>query len=121
MLDPTGQNISVGLTDIQEVLVNGQDLGLGGYLDIGLIDTIEDLFVNFIGAAVFSVAGYFCIRHPERKKMIEGFIPTPAGVAEVPESGPVTEGQNEEAVLAPDLRIGVAEKEIYQQDSTPLL
>ena len=95
MLDPTGQNISVGLTDIREVLVNGQDLGLGGYLDIGLIDTMEDLFVNFIGAAVFSVAGYFCIRHPERKRMIEGFIPTPAGETGTPENGPVTDEQSE--------------------------
>ena len=56
---------------------------------------MEDLFVNFIGAAVFSVAGTFCIRHLERNRMIEGFIPTPAGVAEVPESGPVTDEQSE--------------------------
>ena len=34
-------------------------LGLGGYLDIGLLDTMEDLFVNFIGALTFSIIGYF--------------------------------------------------------------
>lgn len=30
----------------------------GGYLDIGIIDTMKDLFVNFIGAVVFSVIGF---------------------------------------------------------------
>ena len=28
-------------------------------MDIGLIDTMQDLFVNFIGAAAFSILGYF--------------------------------------------------------------
>ena len=41
-----------GMDQIQEVMVNGQALGLGGYLDIGLVDTMEDLFVNFIGAEI---------------------------------------------------------------------
>lgn len=35
---------------------------MGGYLDIGLLDTMEDLFVNFIGATVFSLVGYFYIK-----------------------------------------------------------
>ena len=39
----------------------------GGYLDIGLIDTMEDLFVNFIGAVVFSIFGYFYVK--KRGKM----------------------------------------------------
>lgn len=30
----------------------------GGYLDIGLVDTMKDLFVNFIGALAFSIIGY---------------------------------------------------------------
>ena len=63
-----------GMDQIQEVMVNGQALGLGGYLDIGLIDTMEDLFVNFIGAAVFSVIGFFYVR--SRGKGVAGrFIP----------------------------------------------
>lgn len=63
-----------GMDQIQEVMVNGQALGLGGYLDIGLVDTMEDLFVNFIGAAVFSVIGFFYVR--SRGKGIAGrFIP----------------------------------------------
>ncbi len=59
MLNAQGRNVPVKIDQIQEVMVNGQALGLGGYLDIGLIDTMEDLFVNFIGAAVFSVIGFF--------------------------------------------------------------
>lgn len=51
------------LRDISSVTVNGQSLNVGGYLDIGLHDTMADLFVNFIGAVVFSVLGYFYIRH----------------------------------------------------------
>ena len=58
-LDPTRTNTVVAVPNIQEVTVNGQELGLGGYLDIGLIDTMKDLLVNFIGAAVFSIIGYF--------------------------------------------------------------
>ena len=40
------------------MVVNGKSLGLGGYIDIGLLDTMEDLLVNFIGAFVFSIFGY---------------------------------------------------------------
>ncbi|MEQ8156659.1 MAG: hypothetical protein ABRQ25_17595 [Clostridiaceae bacterium] len=61
-LDPSGRNIPFIINDIQSVTVNGKDLGLGGYLDIGLIDTMKDLIVNFIGAFVFSALGYFYIK-----------------------------------------------------------
>ena len=46
-----------------------------GYLDIGLIDTMEDLIVNFIGALTFSILGYFYIKHRDKYKGIEHFIP----------------------------------------------
>ncbi len=46
-----------------------------GYLDIGLIDTIKDMFVNFIGAVVFSVIGYFYIKHRGKGKIAKQFIP----------------------------------------------
>ena len=55
MLDPTNSNIPITIDGITSVAVNGRDLGFTGYLDIGLYDTMEDLFVNFIGATVFSV------------------------------------------------------------------
>ena len=50
-------------------------LGLGGYLDIGLMDTMEDLFVNFIGAFVFSVIGYFYVRSRGQGRFARRFIP----------------------------------------------
>lgn len=75
MLDPTQQNVPVSITQISETVVNGQALGLGGYLDIGLIDTMEDLFVNFVGALVFSVCGYFYVRHRHMNSIIQGFVP----------------------------------------------
>ena len=46
-----------------------------GYLDIGLIDTMEDLVVNFIGAITFSILGYFYIKKRDKYKGIEHFIP----------------------------------------------
>ena len=54
------------LRDISAVTVNGQLLTVDGYLDIGLHDTMADLFVNFLGAVVFSVLGFFYIRHRGR-------------------------------------------------------
>lgn len=51
------------LRDVAAVTINGQPLPVAGYLDIGLHDTMADLFVNFVGAVVFSVLGYFYIRH----------------------------------------------------------
>ena len=61
-LDMTHSNRVVTIPDIQDVVINGESLGMGGYLDIGLIDTMKDLFVNFIGAVVFSVTGFFYAR-----------------------------------------------------------
>lgn len=75
-LDPTAKNVVIHLTDISEVTVNGQSLGIGGYLDIGLYDTMEDLFVNFIGAVVFSVIGYFYVKRKGKGKFAQQFIPT---------------------------------------------
>ena len=48
---------------------------IDGYLDIGLIDTMDDLFVNFIGAVVFSILGYFYLKNKEGYKFIEIFLP----------------------------------------------
>ena len=76
-LDPTRSNRVVAIPNIQDVVINGESLGLGGYLDIGLIDTMKDLFVNFIGAVVFSVAGFFYARSKGQKKMAAlGFVPS---------------------------------------------
>lgn len=70
-LDPTLSNTPVVISGIQDVILqleNGETyaLGLGGYLDIGIYDTMADLFVNFIGAVVFSVVAYFETKSEKR-------------------------------------------------------
>ena len=76
-LDMTHSNKVITIPDIQDVVVNGESLGMGGYLDIGLIDTMKDLFVNFIGAVVFSVAGFFYARSKgERRGAALNFVPS---------------------------------------------
>lgn len=77
MLDPTSSNQTVTVEGITDVSINGESLGLGGYLDIGLIDTMKDLFVNFVGAVVFSAVGFFYLKFRGKKnRIIEGFVPT---------------------------------------------
>mgnify|MGYP006071516433 FL=1 len=80
MLDPNASNVPYGFTDITDVIVVTADgtqhaLGLGGYLDIGLLDTMMDLFVNFIGAVIFSVVGYFYVKSRGKGTFARRFIP----------------------------------------------
>ena len=84
LLDPSGGNHPVIIRDITDVIVVQADgtrtaLGLGGYLDIGLLDTMEDLFVNFIGAFGFSVIGYFYVRSRGQGRFARRFIPVIRG------------------------------------------
>ncbi|MGI5929261.1 hypothetical protein [Pseudoflavonifractor sp.] len=80
MLDPTGGNVPQhikGITDVIVVTADGtqRSLGLGGYLDIGLNDTMKDLFVNFIGAVVFSIIGFFYVKSRGKGRFARRFIP----------------------------------------------
>ena len=75
MLDPAGGNNVASINHITSVVVQGKDLGLGGYLDIGLIDTMKDLMVNFIGAVVFSVIGFFYVKNRGKGNVVRRFVP----------------------------------------------
>ena len=80
LLDPSNSNRPVLYHDIADVILVQKDgtqtaLGVGGYLDIGLMDTMEDLFVNFVGAVVFSVIGYFYVRSRGKGRFASRFIP----------------------------------------------
>lgn len=75
MLDPAGGNNVAQIGNITNVVVNGKDLGLGGYLDIGLIDTMKDLMVNFVGAVIFSIIGYFYVKNRGKGRVARRFIP----------------------------------------------
>lgn len=88
-LTPNNQNVASCLQGIENVIVEGSKLTLngqpidggmyslnvGGYLDIGIFDTMNDLFVNFIGAVVFSILGYFYVKNRGKGSFIERFIP----------------------------------------------
>lgn len=78
LLDPTMSNKVVHVNNITSTVVNGIELPIDGYLDIGLIDTMKDMMVNFIGAVVFSVFGYFYEkgRSNGKKSFANNFIPT---------------------------------------------
>ena len=95
MLDPTNSNIPITIDGITSVAVNGRDLGFTGYLDIGLYDTMEDLLVNFIGATVFSVIGYFYLKHRGEGKFAKAFIPTIEETNKEPDSDHVKEPSQE--------------------------
>ena len=73
-LNPTGANVPIHV-DVQSVVINGEQWNLGGYLDIGLIDTMKDLIVNFIGAVVFSIIGILYLKNRGRGKLAASLIP----------------------------------------------
>ena len=80
MLHPEGKNDPVAMENIRDVILILEDgsqvqLGLGGYLDIGLMDTMKDLLVNLIGAVVFSVIGYFYVKTKGEGRIAKMFIP----------------------------------------------
>ena len=79
MLDPTGGNTPVIIHGITEVILiaDGKEipLGVGGYLDTGNMDTMKDMFVNFIGAVIFSIVGYFYVKNRGNGKFASRFIP----------------------------------------------
>lgn len=78
-LDPTGGNTPIAIKGITDVIVVCGDeqipLGVGGYLDIGILDTMKDLWVNFIGAVVFSILGYFYVKSRGKGWFARNFIP----------------------------------------------
>lgn len=74
------ENVPIILKDINktEIYYNNNKDKLtieGGYLELGINDTMKDLFVNFIGAVVFSVLGYLYVKDRDEYKIIEKFIP----------------------------------------------
>ena len=75
-LNPSGLNEVVHVP-IESLEVNGEDWMEfpGGYLDIGLIDTMKDLQVNFVGAVAFSLIGFFYVKNRGKGKLAASLIP----------------------------------------------
>ena len=77
--NPDGENKVVIIEDIGSVNIYDKDGNLlrtieGGYLDIGINDTMKDLFVNFIGAIIFSFYAFFSLKR-NKGFLIEKFVP----------------------------------------------
>lgn len=77
LFDPLQSNRPIQINNIQKIAINGEEIGIQGYLDIGLFDTMYDLIVNFVGAVTFSVMGYFYVKHRNSKSIVEGLVPEP--------------------------------------------
>ena len=79
-LDETHNNKAITVSDISDVIIVHSDgsseaLGVGGYLDIGINDTMKDLLVNLLGAVIFSIVGYFYVRQRGQGRFAARFIP----------------------------------------------
>ncbi|MBQ3306703.1 MAG: hypothetical protein IJG68_00760 [Bacilli bacterium] len=75
-INETGENIPIPIKDINKTeLYNSKGEKIltveGGYLDIGIHDTMKDLIVNFIGAFVFSIFGYLYTKNKEGYRFLE--------------------------------------------------
>lgn len=82
LLDPTNTNTVVHVGDIASTQVTtaaGEVVLIpGGYLDVGIKDTMADLFVNLVGALAFSVLGFIYVKNRDNGKkgsFAANFIP----------------------------------------------
>lgn len=88
-LDPTRTQQAIKVADVVKTQIftaSGKVFKIeGGYLDIGLLDTMKDLFVNFIGAIVFCIFGFIYLRSDSKKKLattvVEGLRIEPVPVS----------------------------------------
>ena len=74
-IDPKQNNNVITIDNIAKTIVydkEGKELvKFDGYLDIGIKDTMKDLIVNFIGAAVFNIFGYLYLKNKEKHSFVE--------------------------------------------------
>lgn len=81
-LDPKESNTPIIIRDIKKTIIYSEDKQgnitktmIKGYLDIGIIDTMKDLIVNFIGALTFSIIGALYVSNRDKYKIASNFIP----------------------------------------------
>ena len=77
--DPKGLNTPILIDKIEKTVIytaNGQQFTVsGGYLDVGIYDTMKDLLVNFVGAVIFSLFGFVYVKHRGKGAIARSFIP----------------------------------------------
>lgn len=78
-LNENKENKAIVIKDIINTQINTRDGNTyiieNGYLDIGINDTMKDLFVNLIGAVAFSVIGYTYLKVRDKNSFVSNFIP----------------------------------------------
>ena len=79
-LAPDKANNAIVINDITKTIIEGKIDGIktqtiidGGYLDVGIYDTMEDMIVNCLGALCFSIFGVLYIKG--RNRFAKSFIP----------------------------------------------
>ena len=93
LLNGEGKNQEEVIKNIEKTIIygtlNGEKTTItinGGYLDLGINDTMKDLIVNFIGAVVFSIIGLLYIKNRDEYKFAEEFMPTVKTEEEIEET-----------------------------------
>ncbi len=80
-LDPANSGEVIHVNDIVETIINtssGKTTTIeGGYLDVGILDTMKDLLVNLIGAVVFSTIGYITLKNERSSKVADSLMIRP--------------------------------------------
>ena len=80
-LDPENSGEVIHVKDIVETVVttsSGETTTIdGGYLDVGILDTMKDLLVNLIGAVVFSTIGYLALKNDKSSKVADSLMIRP--------------------------------------------
>lgn len=74
LLNPEGTNDAVTVK-VSEMVLNGGEYTFGGYIDIGLIDTMKDLFVDFFGALLSGIIGYFYAKDESKNRIFGELMP----------------------------------------------
>ncbi len=77
ILDPENANNVIKITDIisTEITTSGGSVSFDGYIDVGIRDTMKDLFVNFVGAVIFSFIGFIYVKQRGKGRIASSFIP----------------------------------------------
>lgn len=78
-LDDTKTNKVINIDNIGYTIIYDDNNNVlarvdGGYLDIGINDTMKDLLVNFLGALVFDFMGCFYLKNKKEKNILDNFI-----------------------------------------------
>ncbi len=80
-LDPANMGTPIDVKGITETVIHtssGETYTInGGYLDIGILDTMKDLLVNLLGAVVFSIIGYSTLKFSKSSKIAENLMIKP--------------------------------------------